>query len=312
MKLTQPVLLQSFRDEFLISHDGDAPKTPAIPGDVLRKGEQADLLNDRDQRTYRSGVGKLLHLMKWTRPDILNAVRELSRFMSGATQAHLRAMERVMRYCCKTPNRGILLKPTMTWDGNPDFEFIVSGRADSDYAKDPERRRSVSGYSTFLCGAPVTMKCRMQSCVTLSVTEAEVVSATQCAQDMLFIMRVLESIGLKVQKPMVLEVDNKGAIDLSHNWSVSGRTRHDSIRQSFLRELEEEQVITLKWIPTDNNSADLFTKNLAGPAFAKHAAVYCGVDEYSSSDSQGEGVAGKTVGLADVESRKSSTTESEN
>jgi hypothetical protein len=137
----------------------------------------------------------------------------------------------------------------------------------------------------------------MQGCVTLDVTSAELVSGMQCAQDMLFSMRVVELMGLKVKKPMVLELDNKGAIDLSHNWSVSGKLRHDSVRQSFLRELNEEGVIELFWIPTEDNSADIFTKNLPGPAFEKHSAVYCGEDEYMRrekkvrfNDSQGEGV----------------------
>ena len=56
----------------------------------------------------------------------------------------------------------------------------------------------------------------------MSVAESESVSATECAQEMLFNMRVLELIGLKVKKPMILEVDNKGAVDLSHNWNVGG------------------------------------------------------------------------------------------
>jgi hypothetical protein len=292
LKLTQPVLMQSFIDEFDLP-EGDVPKTPAVPGEVLQREEPENHLGAKEQRIYRSGVGKLLHLMKWTRPDMLNAVRELSRFMSGASGAHLKAMYRAMKYCVETPNRGLLLRPDAKWNGDANFEFVVSGRSDSDYAKDPDRRRSVSGYSTFLCGAPVTMKSRMQGCVTLSVTEAELVSGTQCAQDMLFIMRVLESIGLKVKKPMILEIDNKGAVDLSHNWSVAGRTRHDSIRQSFLRELEEEQILTVKWIATEDNSADLFTKNLSGPIFEKHVAVYCGYDEYM--DSQGEGDGSHTV-----------------
>jgi hypothetical protein len=65
----------------------------------------------------------------------------------------------------------------------------------------------------------------MQSCaVTLSVTEAELVSGTQCTQDMLFIMHVLESMGLKVKKPMILQMDNKGTFDLAHNWSIGGCT----------------------------------------------------------------------------------------
>jgi hypothetical protein len=218
--------------------------------------------------------------MRWSRPEILNAVRELSRFMQGAMEAHMKAMHRVMKYCVGTPNRGMFLKPNAVWDGGADFEFIISGRSDSDYAKDIEKRRSVSGYSVFLHDAPVAMASRMQGHVTLSVTEAELAAATQCAQDMLFVMRVLESVGLKVKKPMILEVDNKGAKDLTHNWSVGGRTRHVNVREWFLRDLKEEGVILVKWIAGDDNSADLFTKNLAGPLFEKHARAYCGDDEY--------------------------------
>ena len=34
----------------------------------------------------------------------------------------------------------------------------------------------------------------------------------------------MESIGLKVKKRMILEIDNKGVIGLANNWSVGGRT----------------------------------------------------------------------------------------
>ena len=108
----------------------------------------------------------------------------------------------------------------------------------------------------------------------LSVTEAELSAAVQCAQDMLFAMRVIESLGLQVQKPMVLRVDNKGAHDLAHNWSIGGRTRHVDVRINFLRELKEEGILILEWIPGDENSSDLFTKNLHGPLFCKHSSVF--------------------------------------
>jgi hypothetical protein len=77
MKLTQPVLLQSFEDEFDLP-EIPTPTTPATPGDVLRAGTESSMLNDEMQSKYRSGTGKLLHLMKWSRPDVLNSVRELS------------------------------------------------------------------------------------------------------------------------------------------------------------------------------------------------------------------------------------------
>jgi hypothetical protein len=95
IKLTQPVLMQSFQDEFELD-ESDRPRTPATPGEVLQKGQPEDEVPAVEQSTYRSGTGKLLHMMKWTRPEILNAVRELSRFMAGATRAHMKAMYRVM------------------------------------------------------------------------------------------------------------------------------------------------------------------------------------------------------------------------
>ena len=59
-----------------------------------------------------------MHLMKWSRPETLNAVRDLSRFMTtGASLAHKKAMETVMKYAVSTPERGLLLKPNAVWNG---------------------------------------------------------------------------------------------------------------------------------------------------------------------------------------------------
>ncbi len=91
LKLTQPVLLQNFTDEFKLP-GGDFPITPAVPGDVLRHGDPESAVDMNEQRIYRSGTGKLLHMMKWSQPDILNPVRDLSRFMKEGSGAHMAAM----------------------------------------------------------------------------------------------------------------------------------------------------------------------------------------------------------------------------
>jgi hypothetical protein len=138
-----------------------------------------------------------------------NAVRELTKFAGVASKNHIAAMYRVMRYMLDTPNRGLLLQPNGTWNGDPNYKFTIMGRSDADWAKDPDTRRSVSGYTTFLEGAAVANKCAGQRFVTNSSAESELGAATACAQDMLFVMRVLESMGLQVNLPMILEVDNK-------------------------------------------------------------------------------------------------------
>jgi hypothetical protein len=71
----------------------------------------------------------------------------------------------------------------------------------------------------------------MQRIVALSVTEAKLFTSTNNAQDMLYTKRIIESLGLHVQLPIILEVDNKGAVDLVNNYSVGGRTHHIEKRQ---------------------------------------------------------------------------------
>jgi hypothetical protein len=279
LTLTQPVLLQSFVDEFSLP-EGPNPETPAAPDTTLKPAEKQFLLPSSEQTKYRSGVGKMLHMMRWSRPDTLNAVRELSRYMSGATRAHMDAMKRVMKYCCATPDQGLTLFPDQKWNGNREFQFTITGWSDSEYARDEESRRSVNGWSVFLNGAPVIMKSKMMNIVALSVTEAELSSATQCAQDMMFTMRIMESMGLSIHKPMKLYVDNKGAVDLANNWSVGGRTRHIEVREYFLREMKEAGLIDTRWISGTNMRSDTLTKNLSRKLFNKHNAWFVGHDKY--------------------------------
>jgi hypothetical protein len=276
IKLTQPVLLQSFTDEFDLVRD---PKitVPAVPGSVL--GQAEGKLSDDDLFKYRSGTGKLLHLIKWSRTEIGNAVRELARFMTGASTAHLKAMYRVMNYCLNMAERGKVFRPRRFCKPKDlaDFEFILEGYSDSDYTKDPLKCRSVSGFCSFLEGCVISTKSRMPPIVALSVTEAELVAATECAQDLIYAKNILESLGLKVQLPMKLYIDNSGCIDLICNWSSGGRTRHMETRMFWLHELKEEEpsIIHPIYCPTALNRSDIYTKNCDTALFNDHVKAFC-------------------------------------
>ena len=186
-------------------------------------------------------------------------------------------------------DRGLVLNPTRKWDGNKEHEFVISGRSDSDYAKDTQTRKSISGYRVLLEGAPVMFKSSTQKSVALSVCEAEQTAGVLCAQDMLYVRHILESMGLKVKLPMILEMDNKGAVDLANNWSIGGRTRHVDVRQCFLRELKESKLMDIRWIKGSENDADAFTKNLDGPAFEKCIRTLVGQDVHMKSYTSEQG-----------------------
>lgn len=73
----------------------------------------------------------------------------------------------------------------------------------SDFAKDVETRRSVSGYNARLNGVAYSRKSSMQKIVSTSVTEAECIAATECAKDMISRKELMESIRLRVRLPMI-------------------------------------------------------------------------------------------------------------
>jgi len=95
--------------------------------------------------------------------------------------------------------------------------------------------------------------------------------------------------GLKVKFPMILELDNKGAVDLPNNCSIGGRTRHVDVRQCFLRELKESRILDIRWIKGSENDADAFTKNLEGPAFEKCIRTLVGQDVHMKSYTSEQG-----------------------
>ena len=221
VKFTQPVLVQKLEDEYNLPR-GNALKTPAVAGQTLVKGDGSGTVGDHEATEYRSGTATCIFVMQWLRPDIYNATRGLARQMSAPRLAHVKAMKTLMKYAMATMNRGLVLAPDTVWDGSREFQFWIGARSDSDYLANTDDRRSVLGGRVFVNEAPATFRSTTQKIVILSVTEVEGAAGVMAAQDMLYVYRLLLLMGLAVELPMVLEMDNKGAADLANNWSVGG------------------------------------------------------------------------------------------
>ncbi|VEU33926.1 unnamed protein product [Pseudo-nitzschia multistriata] len=278
IRLTQPVKVQRFIDEFNCKGNNGpsqrAPSTPAEPGSVLEFNKESEpAINNKRQTKYRSGVGILLHMMRWSRPDVLNAVRELSSYMTTASKACYKALNRVMNFIVATKEKGYMFKPASpgTWDGRKNTRvFEIKGQCDSEYAKHSSRR-SVNAGITYLEGAIVKQFSKMMPIVALSTTEAELYSAVLTAQDMMFVYHIVTNLGLKVRLPMKLYCDNKGAVALANNWSVGGRTRHVDVKQHFLRELKERGFIEVLWRSGAQMTPDMHTKNVSKALFDQYS-----------------------------------------
>jgi hypothetical protein len=141
MKIVQPDIIKNLERAFgNIVMDMRNFRTPMGPGiTVSRPKENDETIGPTDQQKYRSGVGMLLYLVKLSRPDVSNAVRELSKVMDGATSDHVEMLHRVIKFVLITRERGVLI--------NPNLEREVHAFVDSDYAGDSDNRRSITGYT---------------------------------------------------------------------------------------------------------------------------------------------------------------------
>ena len=108
----------------------------------VREMEKALCLSGEKQTRYRSGVGMLLYLTKHSRPDIANAVRELCKVLDGATEGSYKEMLRIIKYVLDSRHLGLRIEP----EGRVGSAWNIVAYTDSDYATDPETRRSVAGY----------------------------------------------------------------------------------------------------------------------------------------------------------------------
>ena len=64
------MLLASFWDKFGAGKKKQGP--PAEPNTVLKRPEPGEILANKDQSKYQSGIEKMMHMMRWSRPDMYN------------------------------------------------------------------------------------------------------------------------------------------------------------------------------------------------------------------------------------------------
>ncbi len=112
-------------------------------------------------------------------------------------------MMRVMKYILDTKNMGLSLS--------------VSG-----YIGDKQARLSVTGFMILINGILVLWKPKGQRMVALSSTEAEYVAFGEAVKEELYIIQVLTLMGVEIDLPVKVHVDNFRAVYLE-KWAVLER-----------------------------------------------------------------------------------------
>eukprot|EP00961_Rhodomonas_salina_P093577 1259041-Rhodomonas_salina.4 len=217
-------------------------KTPLEPGTRLSKADSPQHVDAALHHRYSGIVGHLSFLVSCTRPDLAFAYAELSKFVAYPGVTHMRAAERTLQYLMGTYDQGITYRQL-----DPPRRNVLEGWVDSDYAADPDTRRSVTGSS-----------------------EAEFVAASQCGVEVVYLRALLKDLGLEQHGPTRVWEDNASCIMMSENPVNRERSRHINTRIYFLRDLVKDGVLKLVKVPGVDNVADALTKSVPFPTLEKH------------------------------------------
>jgi hypothetical protein len=223
-----------------------------------------------DRIRYMSAIGSLLYVSLGTRPDIAHAVNEVSKFMQNPCQEHWIAVKRIMRYLNGTINKCLVFK-----NNNTDIKSLnIEAYCDADWAGDKDDRKSTTGVVIKLNGNTISWLTRKQKTISLSTAEAEYMAIGEAAKEITWINQLLTEMfdisnSNKIHKEITLYGDNQAALLISKNDVYHDRTKHIDIRHHFVRECLQQGLFKIKWIATENQLADIFTKGLSSIQFNK-------------------------------------------
>ena len=207
-----------------------------------------------DQATmFRSILMRLAYAAQ-DRPDLVDALKPLTRKMSSPTEADYTRLKRVGRYLLGNRRAWLVFKS----ERMPPFVYV---EADSDFAGDLVTRKSTTGVCVMLGSHCLRTAGNLQSTVSLSSGEAENYAAVQGAAAGLGMAALFADWGIQLK--VVLGTDSSAARGLSSRRGI-GKVRHIETRFLWLQERVASRAVQIWKIAGEKNRADALTKALTG------------------------------------------------
>ena len=190
LKLSQPKNVKKVLSKFNMNEIKPV-STPLGTNFKLSKEQLPKTKEERDYMSkvpYASAIDSLMYVMVCTRPDIANAVRVVSRFMSKPEKQHWEAVKWILRYLKGSSDTCLCFTGA---------SLKLQGYVDADFVGDIDSRKSTTRFVFTLGGTAISRASNLQKIVTLSTIEAEYVAATEAGKEMIWLHGYLDELGKK-------------------------------------------------------------------------------------------------------------------
>lgn len=190
-------------------------------------------------------------------PDISASVCILAQRVEKPRKIDLSEAMRIVKYLnCTKEHRLKLFNASKP-------QQLIAYR-DANFAECKIEGKSNSGLICFVNGGPVVWKCRKQTNVALSTTEAEYYAITEAAKEVLWLHTLLVDFEIETNEPTVILNDNQSTIAMLSNGDFMQRTKYIGVKYHFLRDWIRKNAIDVQYCPTEHNIADLLSRPLTG------------------------------------------------
>ena len=125
-----------------------------------------------------------------------------------------------------------------------------------------EHFKSISGFIISLNDSPISWSLKQQAIVILSSCEAEYISCTHCAKQILWLHNLLAELSFKQNDPTTLMCNNTGTVACTHDPHSYTWMKHILIWMHFIHECVNRWLINIIHISNQHNIANLLTKPL--------------------------------------------------
>jgi hypothetical protein len=153
---------------------------------------------------------------------------------------------------------------------------VLAAYADSDWAGSLDRK-STTGFLLQVHGNVVCWSTKKQNTVALSSTEAEYVALACAAAELVWLRNLLRDMHVTYEDSTIMFEDNQSCIHLLSKYELR-RMKHLDVKYHFVRDLAMSKIIDVKYIPSNEQRADILTKGLPRTSFEKLKLLF-GVKE---------------------------------
>ncbi|CAM9353948.1 unnamed protein product, partial [Ascophyllum nodosum] len=141
--------------------------------------------------------------------------------------------------------------------------FKLTTYTDTNWGGNPDKGKSTSSYIGILTNGPLSFKVNLQSLTAQSAMEAELMTAAIVMKKSLFCRNMVTELGFTEGFWSVLVyIDNTSALQVAGNETFSPRAKYIALRYVFVQELVKEGKVTIHFVKTEQQLADLGTKHL--------------------------------------------------